>query len=301
MITVRLATLNDCSAIVALYRARNPELLPDLSLYERWQLGGPCLSVETCAIHLNRMLGSNEIPLVVEDGGKLLGYAEVYESWEPSPFGHHLHIGVFEMQPEAPFAEDALIRYIIQMGQIMKCDRLMMGEKNGDSSDSSDGFYDTYGFRTSVTVKGVKVTAQEGRAFYKASDLSDRGYEQIKNWYMPLGRFHASRQEWDRLFPQDWAAGLPEMLSAAALHLKLTVTGQNAIIYIREVDEPGTVSVACWSIRPLSNALLMSIRDRVYRDGYQTVVTCALESDLLLFGSDAHPTGFSRQFYELSL
>lgn len=296
MLTVRLATLNDCLAIVSLYRLRRPELqADDLTLYERWQAGGPCLSIETCAVHLNRLLASSAVPLVVEEEGRLLGYAEVYESWEPSPFGHHLHIGVFEMQADVPAAEDALIRYVIQMAQIMKCERLTIG------GERADGFYDTFGFRASVVAKGVKVSAQEGRAFYKASDLIDRSYEQVKGWYMTLGRYQTSRQEWDHLFPQDWAAGLPELISVAVLHLRLTVTGQNAIMYLREAEEPGAVSVTCWSMRPLSNALLMSIRDRVYRDGYQTVITSVLESDLVLFGNDAHLTGFSQQFYELSL
>src|SRR5690349_20557087 len=67
----------------------------DLTLYERWQHGGPWMSIETCAVHLNRLLAGSGVPLVAEDDqGQVLAEAEVYESFEPAPYGHHLHIGV---------------------------------------------------------------------------------------------------------------------------------------------------------------------------------------------------------------
>src|SRR5258708_1274881 len=94
-ITVRLATLSDTAAVVALHRSHHPALdFEALSLFERWQEGGAWASIETCAVHLNRLLAGSGVPLVAEFDGHVLAEAEVYESFEPAPLGHHLHIGV---------------------------------------------------------------------------------------------------------------------------------------------------------------------------------------------------------------
>ncbi len=94
MITVRLATLADTAAITEIYKTDVPtwerldyagELVPvsyeSLSLYERWQHGGPWMSIETCSVHLNRLLAGSGFPLVAEFDGKVLAEAEVYESF----------------------------------------------------------------------------------------------------------------------------------------------------------------------------------------------------------------------------
>jgi hypothetical protein len=117
VISVRLATLSDTLAIVALHREQwvpVPDLpsYDDLTLYERWQEGGAQLSVETCAVHLNHLLTGVGTPLVAERNGEVAGYAELYESFEPQPFGHHLHIGKLTTT-NMPAAE-ALLRYITE-------------------------------------------------------------------------------------------------------------------------------------------------------------------------------------------
>src|SRR5215470_10101384 len=85
LINVRLATLADTTAITDTFKTDVPRwerldpsgrLSPvpyeDLSLFERWQHGGPWLSVETCAVHLSRLLAGSGIPLVAELDGQVL-------------------------------------------------------------------------------------------------------------------------------------------------------------------------------------------------------------------------------------
>lgn len=310
MITVRLATLADTAAITAIHQSHKtvwerydaqgqPVSVPysELTLYERWQQGGPWVSIETCAVHLNRLLAGSGMPLVAEIDGQVRATAEVYEGFEPAPFGHHLNLAA--IITHADYAGrglgTALLRYIAEMARLMKCERLTVSHADGRD------FYIKQGFRLLRSGVGVRIPAQAGRAFYQASELTDRNPEQIKNWHMPLGHYQSARQEWEKLFPQDWAAGVPEILNIATAHLKLTVTGQNLIVFTQESDQPGEVHLSCWAARPLSNPILTALRDRAHRDGYHTLVSYVLDSDLPLLGSDVQQTDYTQDHYELPL
>jgi hypothetical protein len=297
VISVRLATLSDTLPIVALYRQQwvpAPDMpsYDELTLFERWQEGGSQFSVETCAVHINRLLAGVGTPLVAERDGEIIGYAEVYESFEPQPFGHHLYIAQL-VAPEATAAE-ALIRYIVEMARLMKCERVTAAPAQAD-----DSIY--FEFQPLRTVVNVKIQTQEGRAFYQSSDLTDRSAEQIKGWTMPFGRYTSSRQEWDKVLLHEWVAGIPELINQKSTHSRLTVTGQNAIIMLREAEHPGEVAVACWAVRSLSNPLLAAIRDYAFRDGYHTILSCVMEADLPLLGSDAQRTQEGQRCIQLPL
>jgi len=293
LISVRLATLADTGAIVDIYRSHKPGLLSDLTLYERWQEGGPWMSIETGAVHLNRLLAGSGVPLVAEIDGRVSAEAELYEGFEPPPYGHHLHIGalVSHVDHEPHDLETALIKYSAEMARLMKCERITA------TGAEPRAFYDAQGFRHTRTGHGVRIPSQAGRVFYQSTELTEHKADQVKGWFMPLGRYQSSRQEWDRLFPQDWAAGIPELLNIATAHVKLTVTGQNAIMFLKESDQPGEVNVACWSARPLSQPLLTAIRDRAHHDGYHTIVSYVLETDLP--ANDIQATTYTQEFYEL--
>ena len=311
MTTVRLATLADTAAIVDIHTSHKTQWeqvdsmgqlvsarYEALTLYERWQQGGPWMSIETCAVHLNRLLAGSGVPLVAEDeNGQVLAEAEVYESFEPAPYGHHLHIGVIITHADhlRRGLGAALMKYIVEMARLMKCERIAV------SHNEARHFFAAQNFRHTHTGRGVRIATQQGRAFYQGVDLVDRNPDQIKGWYMPFGRYQSSRQEWDNLFPQDWAAGLPDLLNILVMHVKLTVTNQNAILFMREADQPGEVYLACWSARPLSNPLLTAIRDRAFRDGFHTIISYVMDTDLPSLGNDAQQTNYSQDLYEFPL
>jgi GNAT superfamily N-acetyltransferase len=301
LITVRLATLGDTTAITEIHKSHRmtPDgpRYEDLTLFERWQQGGPWLSIETCAVHLNRMLAGSGVSLVAEIDGEVLAAAEVYEGFEPPPFGHHLNLSVIVTRADhqREGLASALLDYIVQMARLMKCERITVSHPEGRE------FYARHSFRPTRSGRGVRIPAQAGRAFYQATDLTDPNPDQIKNWHMPLGRYQSGRQEWEKLFPNLWAAGIPELLNPATAHLKLAVTGQNAILFLRETDQPGEVDLACWSARPLSNPLLTAIRDRANREGYHTIISYVMDSELPQLGPDAQQTDYSRDLYELTL
>jgi GNAT superfamily N-acetyltransferase len=312
LIRVRLATLDDTSAITEIHKSHHtswgepdelgePVRYENLTIYERWRQGGPWMSVESCAVHLNRLLAGSGMPLVAELDGKVLAEAEVYESFEPAPFGHHLNIAVLYTHSAhiGRGLGTALVQYIVEMARLMKCERITA------THEQARDFYLKGGFRIARVGRQVRIPSQLGRVFYQAVELTDRSPSQINGWYMPLGRYQSARQEWEKMFPQDWAAGVPELLNAQVDHLKLTVTGQNAVLFFHEGSEPdrqsGDISLACWSARPLSNPLLTAIRDRAFRDGYPSILSFVLETDLPLLGNDAQKTEYTQDFFELSL
>jgi len=301
LITVRLAILADTAAITDIHKSHRISAdgprYEDLTFYERWQQGGPWLGIETCAIHLNRLLAGSGVPLVAELDGEVLAAAEVYEGFEPPPFGHHLNLAVIVTHAKhlRKGLATALLNYIVEMARLMKCERITVSHSEGRE------FYVKQGFRNMRSGRRVRIPAQAGRAFYQATDLADHSPDQIKGWHMPLGRYQSGRQEWENLFPQIWAAGIPELLNPATAHLKLNVTGQNAIVFMREADEPGEVNLACWSARPLSNPLFTALRDRANREGYHTIISYIMDSDLPQLGHDAQQTDYSQDLYELSL
>jgi GNAT superfamily N-acetyltransferase len=314
LITVRLATLEDTVAITEIHKSHKTgwtranstgELIPadyaDLTLYERWQQGGPWVSVETCAVHINRLLSGSGVPLVAESNGEVLAEAEVYEGFEPPPFGHHLNLAVIIVHAKhlgIGFGS-ALMKYIVEMARLMKCERITV------SQDQGREFYVKQGFRRTRSGHGIRIPAQLGRVFYQATNLVDREPEQIKGWSMPFGRYQSARQEWEKLFPQSWAAGVPDLLNAPTTHLKLNVSAQNAILFLREADtadtQPGDVHLSCWSARPSANPLLTAIRDRAYRDGYRAIISYVLDSDLPSLGGDIQQTDYTQDIFEFAL
>lgn len=313
MIEVRLATLQDAAAITEIHCSNveqwlrydangvsEPADYADLSIFERWQHGGPWLSLETCAIHLNRLTSGAGTPLVVEADGEVLGTAEVYDNFEAAPFQHHLSIGVLYVHRDRQRdgLGHELLDYIATMADLMKCDHLTVDNPNVPE------FYTHYGFHQMRSGRRVRIPTQAGRAFYQSSDLTDRNPEQVKGWHMPLGRTIAPRNAWQSLFPIDWAAGIPELLNVPIWHLKITAAGQNAILILKEADDadskPGECSVMCWSSRPLTAPLLAAIRDRANREGFDSIITsCADQDWSLLLAADAHPTEEHYTCYEL--
>jgi GNAT superfamily N-acetyltransferase len=317
VITVRLATLQDTTAITEIHKSdvarwetvgARGELVPvdydALSLYERWQHGGAWMSIETCAVHLNRLLAGAGFPLVAELDGRVLAEAEVYESFEPSPYGHSLDLSVIVTHADyrGRGLGTALINYIREMARLMKCERITV------SHAEAKDFYKKVGFRHTRSGRGVRIPAAAGRAIYQAVELTDPNPNQVRNWHVVLGRYRSSRQEWERLFPQTWTAGIPELLNIGAAHVKITVAGQHAIVFVREPSEPesrpGDGSITCWSQRPLQGQqgqLLTALKDWAHRGGYRALITYALDQDVELLGADVEQTGYTQEFYEMGV
>lgn len=108
-IRVRIASFDDVKGIVEIYcfsvsmwtRYINGREVKaryeDLTVAERWSRGGPWMSVETRAVHLNCLLVNNQYPLVAELNGRVVGELELYIGKEKGSLGKCGFINVLEV------------------------------------------------------------------------------------------------------------------------------------------------------------------------------------------------------------
>ncbi len=307
-ITVRQATLADAASITALHnlnvdswtrRRLNGEDVPvdygDLTLFERWQNGGPWASVEMCAVHLANLLrGSDGIPLIAEIEGKVGAEAEVFIGHEPEPFGHHINVSKLVVHPEFDHVGlgSALLTYILQIGEAIRCKRVTVADGEADAA-----LYEHHRFTRSHIGQRLAITTQGGRVFYKASDLKTFDPAQITGWHMPLGRCQNAREEWDRMPPGFWNS-VPEIVEIESARLHITVTGQEAYALMQQDrDDPTQVHAFVWTKRPVNSLLIMALRDWATRQDYTTLVTFAWDYVLPLLEVDLAEQGETQYLY----
>lgn len=271
-ITVRQATLADAAQITALHnlnidrwtrRTIDGEWIPtdyaDLSLFERWLVGGPWTSVEMCAVHLASLLRAGDgIPIVAEVEGRVGAEAEVFIWREAEPFGLHVNVSKLTVHPD--FADlglsSALLTYIHNIAHAIRARRITVADAEADAP-----LYEHHHFTRAHAGQRHIIPALAGRVFYKAAELKQFDAAQIDGWHMPLGRYQSARQDWDRMPPDFWNS-VPEIVEVESARLHVTVTGQEAFALMQQDRYlPERVHVFLWTKRPINSLLLMALRD----------------------------------------
>ena len=311
-ITVRQANLADAAHISALHNANVPtwtrrtlngDEIPihydDLSLFERWRIGGPWASVEMCAVHLANLLrGSDGIPLVAEIEGEVGAEAEVFIGQEPEPFGHHINISRLVVHPN--FADtgltSALLTYIQQIGKAIRCKRVTVAD-----GEAGAALYEHHNFQRAHIGQRRILPAQAGRVFYKAQELTNFAPEQITGWHMPLGRYRNARQEWDLMPPGFWNS-VPEIVEIESARLHITITGQEAYALMQQDRfDPSRVHLYLWTRRPFNSLLLMALRDWAARQDYTTLVVFVWDYVLPSLEIETEADGYAQHLYARAL
>lgn len=311
--TVRTATLDDTQAVGAVARARvgvwqrldAAGAVQDvdyaaLTVYERWLHGGPWMSVETGALQLSRLLLGAGIPLVVlDDGGRVVGYAELYSGREPTPYGHHLHIGALHALPDDPDARDALVTAALEHGKRLKAARLTVNLAAND--DALHTFYARHGLRQIDEVQRMMLAAKQGQVFYKATDHRNADPALIDNWCMHIGRLGSARYQWETLWPPTWNA-IAEVRERKTHRLNFSAAGNDAFVFIRQqLYLPRFADVFAWTPKPPSGQLITAVRDWAHREGYRKLVLPVVTSSVKTLGLDAEPDGYREHVLAVDL
>ncbi len=311
-ITVRQAVLSDAAPISALHLANVqawtrrdvygqdiPAELGDLTLFERWLVAGPWASVEMCAVHIANLLrGADGIPLVAEVNGQIGAEVEVFIGREQEPFGHHLNVTKLAVHPD--FSDvglgSALLTYVQQIGEAIRAKRLTIADASDDAA-----LYEHHRYHRSHIGQRLLIKAQEGRVFYKATELTAFEPGQIDGWHMPLGRYQNARQEWDRMAPGFWNS-VPEIVEPETSRLHITVTGQEAFALMQQDRfEPKQVDVFLWTRRPINSLLVMVLRDWAARRDYDTLSAFAWDYVIPALEVDTESDGYTQHLYERAL
>ncbi|MBN2305687.1 MAG: GNAT family N-acetyltransferase [Anaerolineae bacterium] len=307
-ITIRQAILADAVSITRLHNATihewtrqgiDGDLIPvpyeDLTLFERWLVGGPWASVEMCAVHLANLLrGTDGIPLVAEIEGQVGAVAEIFIGREPEPFGHHINVSTLLVHPNCVDAglSSALLTYTHQIAQAIRCKRVIVAD-----GDSNAALLEHHHYQRAHSGQRITFGAQEGRVFYKAQDLTAFDPAMISGWHMPLGRYQNARYAWDQMLPGFWNS-VPEIVEPESARLHITVTGQEAYALMQQDrTDPARVQVFCWTRRPVSSLLMLVLRDWAARHDYKTLVTFAWDVVVPALEIETHPDGYTQYLY----
>lgn len=257
----------------------------ELNLAERFSNGGPWMSVETCAVWLAHLLRhEDEIPIVVEVDGIVLGEAEATLGTEPAPFGKHLNISSLCVHNEAQRQGfgTALINYIKEMAHVTQSTRVTT-----PYSAQANAFLNVHGFRPVAARRQVVVPTKDGRVFYKATDVSNFSPTRIESWAMPIGRYQNARHEWKRILPGFWN-GVPELVEPQVHRFEMVLTNQPGILMLEEDRYvPGRAHVYLWTERPISTHMISAVRDRAAQLGYQELAMYVDDAVLTLVEGEA--------------
>ncbi len=310
--TVRPATLADVPAIVAIHRAdivtwkrwdsegfAHLADYADLQPYERWLNGGPWLDESTYAHFLARLLAvdSGGAAWVAVAEGQVRAVAEAWLGEEPPPFGRSLDLGVlYTLRGHAGQGlGSALLAVVRQHARQAGCGTLTVTHAEAPK------FYAKQGLALAETWRRVRLTPLAGQTLYQAEPLTPGRYDApdgVRGWAMPLGRYQAARQEWERIRP----GAQPEFVAWRGLRTeawRLVVRNKPAVLVLDEQPrERGVADVHVWTPDgTISRQLLAALRDRAARSGFTELMCFAAEATLAALGPGWRDDGYKQNVW----
>ncbi len=197
---VREATLDDTKDIVEVHLT-NPDRpfdkpIDSLSIAERNSYGGPMMSVESCAIHLNNMLAWDHAPLVVEEEGKVIAETEFYIGQDILPLGTTLDISLLYVHKNFQHkgAGTLLMREMISRAKRVKCNYITVSGGLG-----APGFYARFGFSNILTLESVDCGIPQQSDSCTCTSYTPADFEQPPKGTLWIGRFLSPCQKWKEI------------------------------------------------------------------------------------------------------
>ena len=284
-IVIRPATLADAGAISAVHCStvdtwRNPVTrqatdYAALDLFGRWYNGGPWMSPDLCAIHLNALLLAGHLPLVAVVENQVIGEAEYFVNHEPEPFGSSLHLSVLYIHKhwQRRGIGGQLIDVGVEYARTLGC-ITMTTQPESEAMD----FYQRAGFRPWRRAKEMQIKTQGEFPDELTSVTKNTGVPE--NLAMRIGRYQCSAQGWDVFWP---TLALPGFTDLRRSLWAGELAGAPVVLGIREqLRDPSQADGYAWlpSAAPLTPAV-SALRALGAREGYNAI-------DLLL-SEDALP------------
>lgn len=251
-VTLRLARLEDAAAIARIhcshvrqwYRKVDGEHCDvgydALTLDERFGFGGPWMSVETCAIHMNNLLLSHNQAFVAEADGMPVAEMELFMGREGIPYGKTCHIGLLYVHKDymgqgiGSMLVEKAIRYVREN----RYDSLTVS-----SAQATEEFYRRCGFSFQDAL--VEIEAFPGDYVADVALLPPPLSLQSFTWGMDMkiGRLQSSAYHVFELADRYW---LPSCMNMRQYTHYLSINGHPAAISCT-CPVPGNAVVHAWS------------------------------------------------------
>ena len=249
----RLARLEDTADITAIHCSymdqwtrtigAESDVVPydSLSIAERWGFGGPWMSTETCAIHVNNMLLKRHYPIVALEGDRLIGEMELFVGREGEQFGKNAHVGLLYVAKgcTGKGIGRALIEKAVSIAAENRCDTITVA-----SEQSTIGFYEACGFKRSGTL--VEVEALTKKYDVKTELISGQFNDSAFAWgmSMPVGRYQSSAFH---LFELSDAYAIPGTLSLQKEMVHVSIDGNRSLISLATDESLQRSTVFGWT------------------------------------------------------
>ncbi len=245
MLEVRPATLNDVRGIVAVHTAG--EDFSGLSVRERYWRGGPWMSVETLAIHLNNLLLDGQLVAVAELNGKIVGEVEVLFSEEPikGEIRRIGHVDVIEVHPDyrRTGVGRALMEFVEDIAREREAEML-----TAQPEEETRGFYKKLGFEEVLYENWVVEVDTADFEAKGTKALKFFSWETVRELELVAGRFQSSYDMWFSSF-KDVFAGVHELAEAGT-------SGGSYYVLKHLPGRPGKASLFLWgSSKDVESAL----------------------------------------------
>ena len=254
LINVRIASLDDvrgitnvhCSDITEWYKwignKQATAKYEELSISERFLHGGPWMSVETCAIHINYLLTSGQYPLVAEYNGKIVGELELIIGPEKGVLNKTGFIDIlvvhrnFRRRGIGTF----LVNRAIEIAKEKKCNTLSVWPEK-----RAIPFYEKCGFRkiayriVHVLIHLNKLDGFKKKVKHKIEGFPNE-YDELKNWTFICPRILSSFTAW---LKSKWLIAV----ESAKVKLKEGVIGSlEAAFIIEKLWRRNEASISLW-------------------------------------------------------
>jgi GNAT superfamily N-acetyltransferase len=250
---IRLARLEDTAGITAVHcsytdrwtRTIGAEIDPvpydSLSIAERWGFGGPWMSVETCAIHVNNMLLKRHYPVAALMGDRLVGEMELFVGREGEQFGMNAHVGLLYVAKgcTGKGIGRAMLEKAASIATENRCDTITVA-----SEPSSIGFYEACGFERAGTL--VEVEAVTKKYDIKTEPIAGQFNDSAFAWgmNMPVGRYQSSAFH---LFELSDAYAIPGTLSLLKEMAHVSIGGSRSLISLATDESLQRSTIFGWS------------------------------------------------------
>ncbi|MBO8174717.1 MAG: GNAT family N-acetyltransferase [Thermococcus sp.] len=284
---IRIAKLEDTNGIVEVHcsdveewyhyengQRREADLYDNLTLKERYLHGGPWMSIETCAIHLNNLILNGQIPLVAEIEGKIIGELELFISEERinGRTKKIAHIDVLEVHRE--FRGQGIGRELVEAAEELarkeKCELLTVTPEK-----EAVGFYEKVGIKD-ILHKGCFISLnpsmlpnKDVKAEFSVREFS---WKEVKDKEIILGKFQSSYHHWFTAF-KDKIAGVDN-----TLYFESGQIGES--YYILEGSFFGKDIATLYAWGKDSEKLILQIGNRAEELGFREIRTSISEKDL---------------------
>jgi GNAT superfamily N-acetyltransferase len=249
---VRLARLDDAAAIVDVHLSHVPRWYRqigneqhevsygDLTLDERFGFGGPWMSQETCAIHLNNLLLHRQMPLVAEENGRVVGEMELFVGREGPSYGKNCHIGLLYVHKEAQDRGIGrmMVERAVRHAEENRCDTITVA-----SVQTCEEFYRKCGFSFHDTQ--VEIEAMSGEYLVGMAALPVPVSVQAFCWGldMNVGRLQSSAYH---VFEMADVYALPSEAECVRVNAFFDVNGHRSLLSYVCLPS-GEVEVSAWS------------------------------------------------------